>query len=69
MSLDRMDAVVGKLLGGLVPPMALIHDLHDEYGWQQQRHVPVVLCRGLVGRLGDLWPELKQYDHAFRESR
>jgi hypothetical protein len=160
LSLPRMDAAVGKLLGAVVPPMALTHDLHDEYGWREltdvvvdiwhaipakdqarteilagnygeaaaldyfgaahglprassghmtyflwgptnpnadtilavgvrpdwlrgrcqqleqravadhplaapsERHVPVVLCRGLVRPIGELWPELKRYDNS-----
>jgi hypothetical protein len=33
LSLPRMDAVVGAMFGRVVPPIALTHDLHDEYGW------------------------------------
>jgi 4-amino-4-deoxy-L-arabinose transferase-like glycosyltransferase len=163
LSLPRMDAAVGALLGSIVPPIALTHDLHDEYGWRElantvaevwrslppeersrteiltsnygeaaaleyfgaslglpkassghmtyflwgptkptadtvlavghrttdwlaprcarlerravadhplavpgARRTPVALCRGLNEPLGDLWPELKRYDHSAR---
>lgn len=35
LSLPRMDAAVGAVLGRVVPPIALTHDLHDEYGWRE----------------------------------
>ena len=31
-----MDRTLGGLLGWAVPPVALTHDLHDEYGWPEQ---------------------------------
>jgi hypothetical protein len=160
LSLPRMDAAVGALFGRVVPPMALTHDLHAEYGWREltdtvgdawrslspderarteiltgnyseaaalayfgsaqglppassghmtyflwgpskpaadtvlavglppswltkrcarieqraladhplatpsERHVPIVLCRGLVRPIGELWPELERYDNS-----
>ncbi len=34
--LPTIDAKVGQLFGKVVPPIALTHDLHDEYGWREQ---------------------------------
>lgn len=33
--LRTVDAVIGSLLGWVVPPMALTHDLHGMYGWEE----------------------------------
>ena len=33
--LRTVDAVIGSLLGWAVPPMALTHDLHGMYGWEE----------------------------------
>jgi 4-amino-4-deoxy-L-arabinose transferase-like glycosyltransferase len=33
--LRTVDAVIGSLLGWVVAPMALTHDLHGMYGWEQ----------------------------------
>lgn len=33
--LKTVDRVIGTLLGWAVPPMALTHDLHGMYGWQE----------------------------------
>lgn len=33
--LQTVDAVIGSLLGWVVPPMALTHDLHGMYGWTE----------------------------------
>jgi hypothetical protein len=30
-----VDRVIGSLLGRIVPPIALTHDLHGMYGWQE----------------------------------
>ena len=34
--LEAIDKGVGALLGRVVPPIALTHDLHDEFGWREQ---------------------------------
>jgi hypothetical protein len=49
LSLPRMDAAVGMLLGRIVPPMALTHDLHDEYGWKE-----------LAAVVGEAWRSLSR---------
>ncbi len=36
LSLERSERLIGALLGAVVPPIALTHDLHDEYGWTEQ---------------------------------
>jgi hypothetical protein len=33
--LPAVDRVIGALLGRVIPPMALTHDLHGMYGWQE----------------------------------
>lgn len=33
--LPAADAALGTMLGRVVPPTALTHDLHDEYGWPE----------------------------------
>jgi 4-amino-4-deoxy-L-arabinose transferase-like glycosyltransferase len=38
--LRTVDSVVGRLFGWIVPPIALTHDLHGMYGWQE--HVEAV---------------------------
>jgi hypothetical protein len=38
-SLSKMDQIVERVLGWAVPPIALTHDLHDEYGWAEQAQV------------------------------
>jgi hypothetical protein len=35
LSLPDTDAMVDRLLGGVVPAVALTHDLHDEFGWRE----------------------------------
>jgi 4-amino-4-deoxy-L-arabinose transferase-like glycosyltransferase len=45
-SLTHTDAMVDRLLGRVVPAVALTHDLHDEYGWRELAHtVATVLQR------------------------
>jgi hypothetical protein len=34
-SLPATDAMIERLLGRVVPAVALTHDLHDEYGWRE----------------------------------
>ena len=34
--LPTVDRVIGSVLGWAVPPIALTHDLHGMYGWQEQ---------------------------------
>ena len=34
--LSTVDATAEKLFGWVVPPMALTHDMHDEFGWPEQ---------------------------------
>ncbi len=34
--LETQDKALGAAIGSIVPPIALTHDLHDEYGWKQQ---------------------------------
>lgn len=38
--IQKVDAVMGSLFGGLAPPMALTHDLHAMHGWQE--HVATI---------------------------
>ena len=33
---QTIDETVGAVLGRVVPPIALTHDLHDEFGWREQ---------------------------------
>jgi 4-amino-4-deoxy-L-arabinose transferase-like glycosyltransferase len=35
-SLEATDRTLARALGWAVPPIALTHDLHDEYGWREQ---------------------------------
>lgn len=34
--LSSLDRILDRVLGWAVPPIALTHDLHDEYGWPEQ---------------------------------
>jgi hypothetical protein len=34
--LPTLDAAIGAILGWAVPPMALTHDLHGMYGWEEE---------------------------------
>jgi hypothetical protein len=34
--LETTDRMIERALGWAVPPIALTHDLHDEYGWREQ---------------------------------
>ena len=36
LSLERTDRILARAVGWAVPPIALTHDLHDEYGWREQ---------------------------------
>ena len=36
LSLERTDRLLAGVIGWAVPPIALTHDLHDEYGWREQ---------------------------------
>jgi hypothetical protein len=35
-SLEKTDRILASAVGWAVPPLALTHDLHDEYGWREQ---------------------------------
>jgi 4-amino-4-deoxy-L-arabinose transferase-like glycosyltransferase len=35
-SLETTDRILQRVLGWAVPPIALTHDLHDEFGWREQ---------------------------------
>jgi 4-amino-4-deoxy-L-arabinose transferase-like glycosyltransferase len=35
-SLETTDRLLARAIGWAVPPIALTHDLHDEYGWREQ---------------------------------
>ncbi len=35
-ALQRVDRTFDAVLGGIVPPLALTHDLHDQYGWREK---------------------------------
>ena len=56
LSLPRMDAAVGAVLGRVVPPIALTHDLHDEYGWKE-----------LAGSVAEAWRGLSPAEQARTE--
>lgn len=45
--LPKVDAVIQRLLGWVVPPMALTHDLHGMYGWEEQAATIEAVYRGL----------------------
>jgi hypothetical protein len=47
LSLPRMDALVGRVFGAVVPPIALTHDMHDEYGWRELTEVVVEAWQSL----------------------
>jgi Dolichyl-phosphate-mannose-protein mannosyltransferase len=47
LSLPRTDALVGRLLGRVVPPVALTHDLHDEFGWRELAQSTATVIRAL----------------------
>ncbi len=45
--LQRVDAVLGVVLGCVVPPMALTHDLHGMLGWREHAAVVDAVFRSL----------------------
>ena len=44
------DAAIGALLGWVVPPMALTHDMHGMYGWQEHAETVERVYRALPAR-------------------
>lgn len=36
LALETTDRALGAAFGDVVPPIALTHDMHDEYGWREQ---------------------------------
>lgn len=49
--LPQLDAAVGAMLGRVVPPIALTHDLHDEHGWKPLVQVVGTTWHGLSSDL------------------
>lgn len=43
----QLDAIVGTVLGWAIPPMALTHDMHGMYGWEQHARTIEEVYRSL----------------------
>jgi 4-amino-4-deoxy-L-arabinose transferase-like glycosyltransferase len=50
LSLPSLNGIVAKVLGWAVPPVALTHDLHDEFGWPEQARAAAEVAATLSER-------------------
>ena len=53
-SLPATDAMVERLLGRVVPAVALTHDLHDEFGWRE-------LARTVTATVSSSYPPAERH--------
>jgi hypothetical protein len=47
LSLPDTHATIDRLLGGIVPAVALTHDLHDEFGWRELAQATAIAVQQL----------------------